>query len=975
MLQISAQPSTPITVDQGQSIPVNVLATGGSGNYIFTWISNSCQGVSASGTGNSFTYSPTATTSNCIFTFTANDGFTSNTSNTATISVNPLLQISAQSSSNTAVYIGSNVLANAIATGGSSSFTYTWVSNSCPGISASGTGSSLTYTPNAPTSNCQFTFTANDGITTNSASTGIISVFATPTVSVAPTTQSKDVGQSITITATPGSLGSGSDTYEWFNTTSGTPVNTDVSGLIFTQNTVLTGTFTYNVVVTDSNGITNTSNTASVTVTQLPTISVAPSSQTEDVGQTISITGTVTNAGSGGDSFQWYNTTSGIAIPITGANSLVYSTNAGAAGTFTYNIVITDSNGGTGTSTTATVTVSTVITVTAQPSISATIDVGQSIPVNAIGHGDSGTFTYTWTANNCPGIATSGTGNVFTYIPTGTTTNCQFTFTANDGITSNSTSTALISVTPAPAITATPSTQNVDVGQTITIAGIVTSAGSGGDSFQWYNTTSGSAVLIGGATSNAYTATATPTGTFTYNVVVTDSDGMAGSSNVVTVIVSPLPTISVAPSSQTEDVGQPISITGTVTNAGSGGDSFQWYNTTSGIAIPITGANSLVYSTNAGAAGTFTYNIVITDSNGGTGTSTTATVTVSTVITVTAQPSISATIDVGQSIPVNAIGHGDSGTFTYTWTANNCPGIATSGTGNVFTYIPTGTTTNCQFTFTANDGITSNSTSTALITVVPTPTITATPTSQNVDAGQSITIAGIVTNVGSGGDTFQWYNTTLGTPVIIGGATSNTYTAAASSTGTFTYNVVVTDSNHGTGTSNPVSVTVSPLPTISVAPQSQGEDPGQTITLTGTVTNTGSGGDSFQWYNTTSGAPILITGANTLVYSPTASAKGTFTYNIVITDSNAGMGNSTTATVVVATVVTVTAQPSTPTTIDLGQSVPVNAIGHGDSGNFVYSWTANNSRELQLQEQIMHLYTHQLQPQLTANLHSLQMMV
>ena len=93
-----------------------------------------------------------------------------------------------------------------------------------------------------------------------------VKIFPLPTVTVSPASQTVYVGQAITLTATPVSVGSGSDTYEWYNITSGSPIDTHKSGLTFTEPANALGTFSYDVAVTDSNVGKGTSNVALVTV-------------------------------------------------------------------------------------------------------------------------------------------------------------------------------------------------------------------------------------------------------------------------------------------------------------------------------------------------------------------------------------------------------------------------------------------------------------------------------------------------------------------------------------------------------------------------------------------------------------------------------------------------------------------------------------------------------------------------------------
>ena len=89
----------------------------------------------------------------------------------------------------------------------------------------------------------------------------------------------------------------------------------------------------------------------------------------------------------------------------------------------------------------------------------------------------------------------------------------------------------------------------------------------------------------------------------------------------------PPPSVSVSPTSQSEDTGQPVTITATVTNPGSGGDTVSWYNDSSGTPV-LTAQGGTTFPIASLPQGTYSYYAEVTDSNGGTGRSNTATVSV-----------------------------------------------------------------------------------------------------------------------------------------------------------------------------------------------------------------------------------------------------------------------------------------------------------------------------------------------------------
>ncbi|GHV67419.1 hypothetical protein FACS1894199_12870 [Bacteroidia bacterium] len=559
-----------------------------------------------------------------------------------------------------------------------------------------------------------------------------------------------------------------------------------------------------------------------------------------------------------------------------------------------------------------------------------------------------------------------------------------------------------------PSITAQPqSSSTVDVGGSAPLSVTATVTDGGDLSYQWYsnttNSTSGSSEIIG-ETSATYTPPTATAGKQYYYVVVTNTNNSVSvktataTSNVAEVTVNAAtPSITAHPQgSSTVDAGgsAPLSITA---NAGDGGTlSYQWYsnianNNTSGSIV--SGATSATYTPPTTTAGTFYYYVVVTNTKNGvtaTTTSSVATVTVNAIVnaaapSITAQPQSSSTVDVGGSAPLSVSATvSDGGDLSYQWYSNaannNTSGSIVSGETSATYSAPTTTAgTLYYYVVVTNTNNSVNGTKTATTTSsvatvtvnAATPSITAEPqSSSTVDAGGSAPLS-ITANAGDGGTlSYQWYsnianNNTGGS--IVSGATSATYTPPTTTAGTFYYYVVVTNTKNGvtaTTTSSVATVTVNAIvnaatPSITAQPKDSTVNVGGSVTLSVTATVSDGGDLSYQWYsnaanNNTGGA--IVSGATSPTYSAPTTTAGTLYYYVVVTNTNNSVNGTKTATTTssVATVTvnaivnaaapSITAQPQSSSTVNVGGSAPLSVTATvSDVGTLSYQWYSNTT--------------------------------
>jgi hypothetical protein len=544
--------ATPTTVNQGQTSSLTSTAvTTGTSPYTYQWLQQAPGGSYVDVGTNSASYSfvTSSSTAPGVWSFElqvadSTGAVVTSSAATVTVNISNVLTVSVSPSSWT-MDVGQSKVFSASASGGSGTYaSYQWYVG---GAAQSGaTVSTFSFAPaSAGSYSITVTVTDSSGATSPQSSPATVTVAASPTVSVAPVGPlAMDVGQVQTFTATV-TGGSGTINYQWY--IDGTAVGSNSASYSYTA----AGTsHTVNCKVTDSASTPVTSpasNAVTITVAASPTVSISPGSATLDVGQSTTFTATA-SGGSGSLSFQWYVNS---VLQSAATSSFTYT--ASATGIFTIYVQVTDSASTPVTvkSNSATVNVNSALVAPTASASPATVDQGHtsSLTSTAVTTGTS-PYTYQW-LEEAPG-ATSysdvGTSSAsFSFATTASTSTGVWSFelqvTDSTGavVTSSAVTVKVDPALAAPTVTATPTT--VARGQTSSLTSTTVTTGSGGYTYQWLEEAPGahSYSAISGATSSSYsfvTSSSTSTGTWHFELRVTDSTGASVTSNVVTVRVT-----------------------------------------------------------------------------------------------------------------------------------------------------------------------------------------------------------------------------------------------------------------------------------------------------------------------------------------------------------------------------------------------------------------------------------------------------
>ncbi|MEM1095502.1 MAG: tandem-95 repeat protein [Bacteroidota bacterium] len=641
--------------------------------------------------------------------------------------------------------------------------------------------------------------------------------------------------------------------------------------------------------------VSSTLNNGSLTVSNAaPVFTDQLGSQTISQGATLTFDYNATDADNDLLTYGLQNPPAGASI-----NSQTGELTFTPTGTGTFDIIATVSDG-------TSVTTATTATITVEAGNTAPVFTSE-LPSQSLSQG--GTLTFTYTATDADGNTltyglqsppagasiNSQTGEL-TFTPTGTGT-FDIIATVSDGIEVTTSSTAVITVTAtnnAPVFTNELQSQNLSQGGTLTFTYTATDADGNTLTYSLQSPPAGASI-----NSQTGELTFTPTGTGTFDIIATVSDGIevtTSSTAVITVTaVNIPPTFTSELFSQTIASGATLTFTYTANDVNSDQLTFGLQNPPAGASINAqTGAFSFT------PAGTGTFDIIATVSDGtNVTTSNTAVITVSSTNT----PPVFT-----QALQDQQIEAGTALTFTYaatdadnnavTYSLQGAPtGAAIDANTGAFTFTPVGTGA-FQIVAAANDG-TDVTTTSATITVVPqgqnnAPVFTSVLTDRTVSAGVTVAFQFQATDADNDKLTFALQQAPAGATIDPNtGQFAFTPTAA----GTFTVIATVSD-NIATATSPTATVTATQAnnpPTFTTALPDTMITLGTTLNFTYQAADADGDALTFALASPPAGASINgQTGA--LAFTP--AAVGTFP--IVVTVSDGAGSAFTSATVTVA---------------------------------------------------------------------------
>jgi uncharacterized repeat protein (TIGR01451 family) len=544
---------------------------------------------------------------------------------------------------------------------------------------------------------------------------------------------------------------------------------------------------------------------------------------------------------------------------LTGAtNAQSVSATAAASGTFTLTLWLTNSSGCISTCAKA-------VGIAAPPSgvVSGggTICLGSSTNIQVVLTG-TGPWTLLWSDGfTQTGVAASP---AIRNVSPATTTTYSVTNVSDANCSRVGSGTATVTVNIAPAITANPTNRAVCAGNSASFT--ATASGSPAPTVQWQVSTDGGSTFtnVPNATNTTYTfATAAGDDAKQFRAQFANTCGLIASVPA-TLSVNPLPTCSISGADAVC-----ASSSNNLYFAPSGLAGYRW--SISGSATISGSTNSQSVTVNAGASGTFTVTLMLTN---GSGCTSTCAKTVNLLALPTATVSGGGGICPGTSTNIQA-----ALTGTGPWTLQWSDGFTQSGVAAspAIRSVSPATTTIYSVTTVADSNCSRAGSGSATVTINTAPAITTNPSNRTVCASNSVSFTSAAS--ASPAATVQWQVSTDGgaTFANIPGATSSTYTFTASLSDSGKNFRALFSNPCGSAVSSAAALVVNPLPSASIT-----ADSAVCGGSTGNAASVPSAGPGATYSWTVSGGSIT-SGAGTSAITYTAGTGGSITINVTVT--------------------------------------------------------------------------------------------
>ncbi|MGN6616242.1 MAG: PKD domain-containing protein [Ilyomonas sp.] len=884
------------TVCRGQTVELTSTPGGGTAPYTFSWSgsaginfdsTNSQITTATSSAGGTFTYSINILDSNGC-------GASASTVVTVTNNVAPTVTASV---SKTQICEGTSVTLSSTISGGKAPINSVWEGSN---ITDEKKGTAF------PTETGNYTITVTDkNNCIVKAYTPVVTVNPAPQVTMDASDGMLCYNQSLSLISSP-TGGTLPYSYLWTGTS-----NSKITGSTTTQNTTAKptqkGKYTYTIKVTDAKGCSATaSQQINVTISNSrpPAVTITSPTSQSSICSNIK-TGVDLKATASGALLYTYLWEGSGVTSATSQNTTAYPTETGA-----YTVSVKDVvSGCIGTATTP------VITINPAPSVS----ISSTLPNLCITQftvgltsdvtGGTGDYSYFWSSTYGGGLGAANMQSTTATPPSNGTYTYTVKVTDSKGCSDTDSKTVAKSSNPLPVISnikpgssfLTCANSNISLGATV-------ANGTAPYTYAWDGP--------GLSSPSSLTTTATPgvTGSYSYQLSVTDKNGCMVSANTATLTVNPALTLNAYAGSNIVCSGGSLNLFA-VPGGGSGiYTSYLW--TGSGL------DQINVQNTSAVPTKTGSYSVSVTDSKGCVTSASTPGISLAAALSVTTSISktqlcFNETLNLGSEVK----GGSGAGTYTYSWTGSTGSGLTNPDIPTT-TANPTVTSSYALLVIDKN-GCTATS-STPTVTLNPAINITASADASFVCNAEAVNLSSVLSG-GSGDFTsFAWTGSGINNV--------NTQNTSASPTASGSFSVTVKDDNNCAATATTNIVSVNPAINLTASAEKPFVCSAESLKLLSTVTG-GTGILTYSW----SGSGVGVTNTQNTTATPVENGN----YSLLVKDAKGCTATASTSVVEVNAPLVVTAT-SNKTFVCYAQPVNLNSTANGGSGLIQkYLWTGS----------------------------------